>query len=59
MRTVYHRPTDMFAQLMSVDTRSMATIDHPYLGLVTVPCADLEEGATPHISGNPRNTPHP
>lgn len=47
MRTVYHRPTDMFAQLMSVDTRSMATIDHPYLGLVTVPCADLEERCDP------------
>lgn len=42
-RTVYHRPSDMYVTLHSVDTKSRASITHPLHGACTVPCSELSE----------------
>jgi hypothetical protein len=41
---VYHAPSDMFATLIGVDSKSFATINHPLHGTIRVPCSDLKEG---------------
>jgi hypothetical protein len=43
VRKVYHRASDMYAILVSVDSKSRATIDHPQVGRTVVPCSDLVE----------------
>lgn len=42
-REVYHAPTDMFVRLVSADSKCRATIDHPALGRIIVPCGTLRE----------------
>lgn len=42
-REVYHAPSDFYVVLESVDSKSRATIVHPYNGRMVVPCAELRE----------------
>jgi hypothetical protein len=42
-REAYHRPSDMFVSVESVDSKSRATILHPLHGRTVVPCAELSE----------------